>query len=644
MEMSTQTSRTGPVPPKRRSKSRCKLFPRIKCDEQVPFCGPCLKRGFSCPGYQQPMKWRHLDGSGQSTQKPGGEAHRKHSSEDGTDTCTQIDSVKGIRKPRESAPSIAPTTSDTSVDTNERQRDNGHDITTESHELGHIADHGYSSSSCLFTQNFLNDLATEDIWNVGNDVMESLPANSILDAERLCPLFKPLDDKTIILSTHYFSNVCPINSCFDSHLNPLRSVIADLMNSSQLVFHVVMMTSASHLCHQQKEMISVARQHRRDVISYLIENRHVTEKGRFEAILGSVLLGMTSAWQDSSALGISHIHTARALFQQSTTGPKPSNDPQSTSFLAGIMAYWEAMVSIITPQCPRSLDYLAPFCEQENHDTLVYPNPWTGASTTIFIYAAQVNALCHQNRLTKYLSTSIHSTDVRESISHEQSTKAGELEEKVLHYSPPISSRIGDADDRFTPVSHFQCLAQIYRFSVLVQLYLTFPNLLDKSNTTMSTLDTEPSYGTIQRSPNETVVGLAVNILNLISSVPESSGIKVLLTVPLIIAGSALQKVQGHNKDIGIPHHTTTFSIEQEILSLHCSDSMILHWRSLVRHKLKVLHECIGLDPILRASQILEAVWIRSDLTVSNRTNASTQVLIHWLDVMVEERLESIFG
>lgn len=590
------------------------------------------------------MKWRYLDGSGQSTQKPRGEADRKHSSEDAADTFTQSVSVNVFQKPRESASSITPTTTETSADINEGQRGNGHDTTTESHELDHIIDDGYSSSSCLFSQGFLNDLATEDIWNVGNDVMESLPANSILDAERLCPLFKPLDDKAIILSTHYFSNVCPINSCFDSHLNPLRSVIADLMNSSQLVVHLVMMTSASHLCHQQNEMVSVARQHRRDAISYLIDNRNVTEKGRFEAILGSVLLGMTSAWQDPSALGISHIHTARVLFQDTITGPKASNDPQSTSFLVGIMAYWEAMVSIITPQSPSSLDYLIPFCDQESHDALIYPNPWTGASTTIFIYAAQVNTLCRQNRLTNYLSTSIYSTDVREGIFHEQSRKAGELEAKVLQYHPPISSRIVDADDRFTPVSHFQCLAQIYRFSVLGQLYLTFPNLLEKSNTTISTLDTEPLYGTIQRSPNETVIGLAVNILNLISSVPESSGIKVLLTVPLIIAGSALQKVRGHNKDIGIPDHATTFSIEKEVLSLHCSDSMILHWRSLVRHKLQVLHEHIGLDPILRALQLLEAVWLRSDLAVSTRPNPSTQGLIHWLDVMAEERLESIFG
>ncbi|BAE64778.1 unnamed protein product [Aspergillus oryzae RIB40] len=255
------------------------------------------------------------------------------------------------------------------------------------------------------------------------------------------------------------------------------------------------------------------------------------------------------------------------------------------------MAYWEAMVAIVTTQSPRSLEYLIPFCKQENHDTLVYPNPWTGASTTIFIYAAEVSTLCRQNRLTKHLSTSLASTEVCENIFHEQLTKAGELEAKVLQYSPPVSGCIKDPDDRFTPVSHLQCLAQIYRFSVLVQLYLTFPDLLQKSNTTMSTLDTDLSNETSQRSLNEIIVG-----------------------------------------------------IEKAILSVHSSDFMILHWRSLVRQKLKVLHEFVRLDPVPRALQILEAVWLRADLCVSNRTNTSTQVFIHWLDVMNEERLESIFG
>lgn len=360
------------------------------------------------------MKWRYLNVAGHSTQKPDVQEDRSHSSEDGTDGFTQSESVMAIQYSRELASCVDPTSPETSMNTNEEQIRNRHDITPQSCEFDGMINDGCSSSSCLLPDGFLNGLVTEDIRNGGEDIMDSLLENSILQSEFLCPLFKPIDDKAIVLSTHYFSHVCTINSCFDSHLNPFRSVIANLMNSSQLIFHLVMMTAATHLGHQQNEMLSVARQHRHDAISYLIENRKVTDKGRFEAMLGSILLGITSAWRDSSALGITHIHTARALFQESIARPEASNDPQPTSFLVGIMAYWEAMVAIVTTQSPRSLEYLIPFCKQENHDTLVYPNPWTGASTTIFIYAAEVSTLCRQNRLTKHLSTSLASTEVCE--------------------------------------------------------------------------------------------------------------------------------------------------------------------------------------------------------------------------------------
>ncbi|PLB47792.1 hypothetical protein P170DRAFT_385739 [Aspergillus steynii IBT 23096] len=649
MEASAQAMEKGPLPPKRRSKSRsgcqrCKQR-HIKCDERVPFCGPCLKRGFSCPGYRQPMKWRYLDASGQSLRRPEVEADRNLLSEGDADTFTQPATSVGIRNPRESAVNDNLTTFGASANTSEQQRHNRQDITTESWDRDRMIGDGCGSSSDLFPLSFSNDLATENIWNMGNDVMDSLLDNNELNTEFLYPLFKPISDNDVVLSTHYFSNVCPINSCFDSQLNPLRSVMADL-KSSQLVFHLVMMTSASHLCHQNNEMSSVAQQHRRYAISVLKEERNVTGKKRFEAVLGSALLGMTSAWQDSRTLGISHIHTARALLQASITGPEKSSDSLSTSFLVGIMAYWEAMVSIIIIQSPSSLDYLTPFCEQESHDVLVYPNPWTGASTTLFIYAAQASTLCRQNRVTKVLNTSMPSAEICEGIFSEQFKKAAELEAKVLQYSPPMLDRIRDPDDRFTPVSHFQHLAQIYRFSILLQLYLTFPDLLRMSSATVSAFDTITSSasGAIQRSPKETMLWLAVNILSLISSVPESSGIKYLLTVPLIISGSALQKIESHEQGIGIPLETSTSRIEKEIHSLHCSDFMILHWRSVVRHKLKVLHDSVGLDPVRRALQLLEAVWLRSDLSFSNRANDSALVFVHWLDVMVEERLESIFG
>ncbi|OQE26312.1 hypothetical protein PENSTE_c005G03600 [Penicillium steckii] len=580
------------------------------------------------------MKWRYLDVSGQSPQKLDNEADVNVSTGNGADSFVQPGSMATLQDLRESAPSL----NDTFENANQEIRHTEHTVARNGDYRDHLMNNACSSFNDVFLSNLSNEAAESVIWNLDDDGMDSFIDNSNLNSLLEYPLFKAIDDKVITLSTHYFSNVCVINSCFDSKSNPFRSVIADLMTSSQFVFHLVMMTSASHLCHKEKEMVSVAWQHRQDAISYLINGRNLTGTGTFEAVLGSVLLGMTSAWHDPTALGISHIHTARNLFQQWMSEPEASDDSRSTSFLLGIMAYWEAMVSFITTQDLCALDYLTPLREQEASLASVYPHPWTGVSTTIFIYAAQASTLCRQNRTTKIISTSIKPIDVRESIFNEQYSKASELEAKILEYSPPASDRIRDSDDSFTTVSHFQCLAQIYRFAVLLQLYITFPKLLRKSNMYMSIPGADPSSETVQRLYDQAMVGLAVNILNLISSIPESCGVKVLLTVPLLIAGSSLQKVQIHKEKI------ENLTIEHEMMSAHCTDFMISHWRTLVRHKLKQLHDFVGLDPILRALRILEAVWLRSDLAMSSTSSSSNPKFVHWLDVMMEERLESIFG
>ena len=490
-------------------------------------------------------------------------------------------------------------------------------------------------------QGLSDQMTVEDICSLSHGTLDL--DDSRFDAECQIPLFKPIDDKMIILSGHYFSVICMINSCFDSPVNPFRSVIGDLMASSQLVYHVVMTASASHICHRKKDMTPLALRHRGDAVSYLVQSEHTTGNRRFEALLSSVLLGMTSSWQDPSKLGLSHINSARTLFRKWIDELGTSNNTRSVRFMVGIMAYWEAMASFLTMDSARCLDYLTPFCGQEHRDATVYPNPWTGVSTTLFIYAAQAGALCRQNRMANSVSVGTLSSDARKSIFLEQLRSASKLEERTLQYAPPELNKIEDPNDASTPISHFQVLAQIYRFAVLLQLYLTFPELLQQTHAPPSDLGMNSSFSNPlpPDASKKTTIGLAVSLLNLISSVPESSGIKVLLTLPLIIAGSALQNTS--NNKVNPYHQTKTARIQDEIQSLQSSDNMISHWRSYIRHKLKVLHEYVGLDPILRASQILEAVWLRADLAIPDGS-ARTEGFIHWLDVMVEERLESVFG
>lgn len=416
------------------------------------------------------------------------------------------------------------------------------------------------------------------------------------------------------------------------------------MTSSPLVYHVVLMVSASHICHKKRELSSAVQKYRKKAMSCLVQDKTVAGGGRFGTILANVLIGMTSAWQNPSSLGISHIHSAREFFQLYLNESAGSHDPRSTAFLTGIMAYWEATTSVLgVTGNLDSLDYLSQFIEQENRDVIVQPHPWTGASTTLFIYAAQAFALCRQSRSINSIYTSVFPSDIHGIIHSENLRKAEEIENKVLRYSAPFPGRIEDPRDEFTTVEHFGSLAQIYRSAILLQLYLTFPELLREPDISEYVPDLGYTGNSFQKSYKETVIGLAVGILNLVSSVPKASGIRVLITLPLIIAGSALQNTQSH-EDFDNTQQTKLSRARSEILSLQCSDSMISHWRSFIRHQLNALHNFLGLEPILRALQILDTVWLRSDLCLAKQTDKDNPKFIHWLDVMVEERLESIFG
>ena len=308
------------------------------------------------------------------------------------------------------------------------------------------------------------------------------------------------------------------------------------------------------------------------------------------------------------------------------------------------MAYWEALASFLTTEGPETLEYLTAFSDQELRNDVIYPNPWTGISTTLFIYTAQVGSLCRQNRVMRALSPSIASSAALDEIYLKQFYEAIELERKTLQYSPPNPDRIEDPSDRLTTIHHFQCLAQMYRFTVLLQLYITFPGLLRKDDRGGSLHQASSLRQSAQEVPGEEIIALAVGILNLVSSLPESSGTRVLSTLPLIIAGSCLQNAWRVARKQGNTSNTLHSVIVDEVLSLHSSELMLSHWRSFVRQKLKSLHELIGLDPILRAIQILEAVWLRADLSASANNDTSEVPFVHWMDVMAEERLESIFG
>jgi hypothetical protein len=128
-----------------------------------------------------------------------------------------------------------------------------------------------------------------DPWDI------SQPSNTLLQYLCLSPPIQ-FETQESILSDYYFFVVCPINSCFDSLCNPLRSYVGAIMYTYPLIFQCVMAMSAAHLFQRRAEMTNVVLDHRKAAISVLTSEMELetskTTKG--VSLLGSILLGMTS--------------------------------------------------------------------------------------------------------------------------------------------------------------------------------------------------------------------------------------------------------------------------------------------------------------------------------------------------------------
>ncbi|KAK6008138.1 hypothetical protein QM012_000041 [Aureobasidium pullulans] len=119
---------------------------------------------------------------------------------------------------------------------------------------------------------------------------------------------------------------------------------------------------------------------------------------------------MSSAWYDPSSTGVTHLLGARLLFQAWLVDEgliferdKPPLLTRQQSFIVGAMAFLECLASIIIDQPIDVLQYLRPFTRIAE-DQRIYPNPWTGVSTPLFIILAEVATLIRQKRNLKVMS------------------------------------------------------------------------------------------------------------------------------------------------------------------------------------------------------------------------------------------------
>ncbi|USP81286.1 uncharacterized protein yc1106_08560 [Curvularia clavata] len=117
--------------------------------------------------------------------------------------------------------------------------------------------------------------------------------------------------------------------------------------------------------------------------------------------------------------------------------------------------------------------------------------------------------------------------------------RARALYEVVLAYRPPSATSVDDTQDSSTPIAHLLVMNTIFRLVVLLELTRVFPELI--------------THGQSMREVSQSQLDLAIAVLTMVADLPESSGANLMLTIPLLSAGSALQDIESVPKDI---HHS----------------------------------------------------------------------------------------
>jgi hypothetical protein len=297
------------------------------------------------------------------------------------------------------------------------------------------------------------------------------------------------------------------------------------------------------------------------------------------------------------------------------------------------MAYLECLSSFIFDQPIDSLDYLRPFRTLAEGQR-VYPNPWTGVSTPLFVHLAETAVLMRCQRT--YVACDLTRPQRRSDVDFIETIakSAKNLFQRVLAHSPPSTAAMDDTKDINTPVDHLVSMDIIYRVVILMELVQAFPRLTVGSDCETNDINK------IKIENEGMVVDCAIAILTIITQLPDSSGANIMLSLPLIAAGGALQARRDLSKTQEV---TAPRGLRASLSSIMHSEEMLARWRKQTTCCLERAHRRVGVAPLLWATHLVHEVWSRAD-AASQDQQIVGELTVHWMDIMISEKLETLFG
>ncbi|KAK5661206.1 hypothetical protein OQA88_11097 [Cercophora sp. LCS_1] len=623
---------------KQKSRSGCRTckLRRLRCDETKPGCRNCAQKGFECPGYQQRLQWstKHEKPWNAKTSGP----------ENFTQLVTAASSV--ISQTAAAGESSGQTSSD------HASSDGGGSSsgrTTASPSPGPHSDASDGTDDPGALVPFIKRDGSPAAPNI-----QDVPDVSDV------PLFQPVVNIPSFLIEHWFKSVCSSWSALDSQTNPYRQLTSELWSNSRPVFYALQAISAASLVERLPHVMrDTAREApglatdaiKKELVAFFTGNQ---PKFPSELLLSLFCMSSSMAWLEWRELGLQYLRQARAVIKTLDTWDLDDKEKQLLEFFRGCLIYEEMLRSVVSD---NEIDLKNMLSWPEPSQTALVkatPHPWSGVSTDVYRLFGKAIALCRRSRTrwrhndgTSYKSLQGAMKDIQEATMVEESLLAIDTDQVEL-----VNLAGGGR--------HLFDTTEAYRLSSLLQLYESFPDLVSKRMPDLADADGTTVW-------NTWVLPLALHITDILQQLPVSE-MRCIQPLLCLCAGSGLRFASKFPMAAG--HQNYLLSADQggrspsssvvsmstntpepelpdlpEIPSVPVPEPTITETsiktsqaRRFIMDRLDQLELSLPPKPIEVAKQLMRAVWSAYDneIGTSRRT--------HWLDVMSNTGLHSIFG
>ncbi|PYI11241.1 hypothetical protein BO78DRAFT_446145 [Aspergillus sclerotiicarbonarius CBS 121057] len=686
----------------RRFRTGCKTCKarRIQCDETKPECNACVDKGRVCPGYQKELKWSTKHELATSNagchDRPSKMRNVKFMTPRSvTDTSgpqlqpTQPDARLTEQQPASSEPvntppetyslenrssSKAPETindpdpwadlySQIGLDNlgllpEANQIEIPADILNEYENGQALGEDGYFHSDGS-TPNMENSLQmsmafiTPDVLQLSHyfpellgDRIESEPEEQVPN-HRVSP---PLIDMPTFLIEYWFKNICSMWSGYDSDNNLNRQLASSTWTHDRSVFHCLQAMSAFHLAEQLPHLSEAARTSWKSAVQAIHSSLSTfTQKGPSELPIGLLLslsgIGTTTCWTDSQQLGVPLLKKMKrvlAYYNQSAMQMSVA-DRIYLEFFNDSCAYWEILCRIVADD--DGVVGPSPRLSRPNTPRGTHPHPWVGVSRDIFELFSNAILLCkrycRKMKMSDYQNTTAHS--LRDIIRDIDEARA--LRRILVNIKKPSAAGMFETGDKVTPLNHLVDVAEGYRLAALLHLYQTFKDLEE---------DYESENGTLEET---WIQQLALQLLELVGRIPLESGSRCIQPLLYLSIATGLKNCPPAmpNRSGGRPSSASSLGINSnlppELISgpawLNISGTQVTKMtlkigqaRRVVMQRVSVLEYSLPAKPITVLKALIKRIWEVWDGEMCSASRKRT----HWIEVMEESRLRTIFG